>query len=178
MNMRTFNLWLLVCTYCYLLQSQVVHGWLPLPAFRKFTSVAPPRVLFASSNVLTSVGPEADDTTPSKVLRSVTEDINSVIDQILAYYKTAGSLDKLDPSILTENAHILCKSNLYEGIIKKRVETAGSAENSTDLQRVDALMRGFISSERKARARMKVNYMLAGASSERFEEAITLLSEA
>ena len=44
-------------------------------------------------------------------------------------------------------------------------------------ERVDAFMRGFIVSERRSRARLKLNYLLAGASSNRFEEAVHLLLE-
>lgn len=45
------------------------------------------------------------------------------------------------------------------------------------LERVDNFLNGYIKTERKSRCRLKVNYILAGASSNRFEESILLLSE-
>jgi len=45
------------------------------------------------------------------------------------------------------------------------------------LERVDKFLNGYIKTERKSRCRLKVNYILAGASSNRFEESILLLSE-
>ena len=52
--------------------------------------------------------------------------------------------------------------------------------SSTDIaiiERVDAFLSGFISSERKSRSKMKLNYIIAGASSNRLESAVNLLSE-
>ena len=45
------------------------------------------------------------------------------------------------------------------------------------IERVDAFLTGFISSERKARSKLKLNYIIAGASSNRMESAIGMLSE-
>eukprot|EP00597_Dinobryon_sp_UTEXLB2267_P007304 CAMPEP_0170086152 /NCGR_PEP_ID=MMETSP0019_2-20121128/20884_1 /TAXON_ID=98059 /ORGANISM="Dinobryon sp., Strain UTEXLB2267" /LENGTH=251 /DNA_ID=CAMNT_0010303025 /DNA_START=301 /DNA_END=1056 /DNA_ORIENTATION=+ len=45
------------------------------------------------------------------------------------------------------------------------------------IELVDSILRGFIVAERKSRSRQKMNYILAGASSSRFEESIQTLVE-
>ena len=52
-----------------------------------------------------------------------------------------------------------------------------SSEETIALERVDNFLNGYIKTERKSRCRLKINYILAGASSNRFEESILLLSE-
>lgn len=113
--------------------------------------------------------------------------IEEDIEQILDLYLTAetkkmkeegGGLQSVSPTVLMENAAFLCKGRLYEKVIKRRMETSASAEEAGLLQRVDSFMLGFIKSERKSRSRLKVNYIIAGATSNRLDRSIDLLHEA
>eukprot|EP01033_Poteriospumella_lacustris_P008179 gene8179-5893_t len=81
--------------------------------------------------------------------------ILSVITRIAESYLHNKSFDDLDPTILTENAHILCRGRLYEDIISNLIASAKTEQVSQHLQRIDALIRGFLSSERKSRSRLK-----------------------
>lgn len=102
--------------------------------------------------------------------------ILSVITRIAESYLHNKSFDDLDPTIFTENAHILCRGRLYEDIISNLIASAKTEQVSQHLQRIDALIRGFLSSERKSRSRLKVNYLLAAASEELFDDAMAALS--
>lgn len=104
----------------------------------------------------------------------------------------------IDPNLLTDNAYILSKGKLYEQVIGDLLtgqkpssnDESNIDENFDDgdidiysneslriLRKIDSFLSGFISSERKGRSRLKLNYMLAGASSNRLESAIDLLYE-
>lgn len=76
-----------------------------------------------------------------------------------------------------ENAHILTKGKLYESAIEKIIDECDNSREITKIEAIDAVMKGFIVSERKQRSRLKMNYMMSGASSNRLDEAITMLSE-
>ena len=90
---------------------------------------------------------------------------------------TPNQLSRTDPTVLIDNAHILTKGHFYETCMQDMLSQCSSPRETRAAERVDAFVRGFVVSERKARARMKVDYILAGASSNRLDEAIHLLSE-
>ena len=76
-----------------------------------------------------------------------------------------------------DNAHILTKGKLYEYVIDKTIQECDNNRDIAKIEQVDAFMRGFVVSERKQRSRLKINYVMSGASSNRLDEAISLLSE-
>lgn len=117
-----------------------------------------------------------DNNKESKSENSDIESIVGVLIKIAEHCSRDGSIENIDPAILTENAHVLCRGRLYEEVIKNFVERATNDKISSNLQKIDALMRGFINSERKARSRVKVNYLLAAAAANRFDSAIEALS--
>lgn len=102
--------------------------------------------------------------------------ILSIITRVAESYLPNKSFDDVDPTIFTENAHILCRGRLYEDVISNLIASAKSEQVSQHLQRIDALIRGFLSSERKSRSRLKVNYLLAAASEKLFDDAMEALS--
>jgi hypothetical protein len=81
-------------------------------------------------------------------------------------------------SKLMDNAHLFSKADIYETMVEARALTCTTEAETARVGRVDALIRGFIQSERKARARLKVNYILAGAASDRIDDAMAMLAEA
>eukprot|EP01039_Chlorochromonas_danica_P000802 gene802-870_t len=89
--------------------------------------------------------------------------------------KGEDGLKKFGPPFLLENSHVLCKGRLYESVIDDMIKQSSTSSRTENLERVHALISGFLTAERKARARTKVNYILAGASSNRLNEAISLL---
>jgi hypothetical protein len=88
-----------------------------------------------------------------------------------------GGISSVSPVILMENAHILTKGRLYEYVMEKTIEECDNKKDISKIEAVDSFMKGFIVSERKQRSRLKMNYMMAGASSNRLDDAIALLSE-
>lgn len=84
----------------------------------------------------------------------------------------------VNPSLLLDNSHILTKGRLYEGVMEELLQTQGEGRAETAvIERVDAFLTGFINSERKARSKLKLNYIISGASSNRLESAVGMLSE-
>ena len=45
------------------------------------------------------------------------------------------------------------------------------------VEAIDAFLGGFVASERKQRARLKLNYVIAGASTNRLDQSIRLLAD-
>ena len=106
------------------------------------------------------------------------QSIQDEIREIIQIFVTAeGGVNSISPSILLENAHILSKGKLYEYAIEKTIEECANVRDIAKIEAVDAFMKGFIISERKQRSRLKMNYMMSGASSNRLDQAIALLSE-
>lgn len=112
-----------------------------------------------------------------KDYNSFEEEIEDVVDQVLTYGQEHKDLGGFDPNILLKHAHILTHGRLYENVMNDRIHGAKSLPERQALEKVDALMRGFITAERKQRARLKVVYVLAGAQSGDIDECIKLLSD-
>lgn len=115
------------------------------------------------------------------LLPSLLDEIAEIVEQcVLAELDGARAVDGdnvVDPSLLLDNSHILAKSGLYEQVIERRMNTCKSKEETKAVQKADLTLRGFVLAERKSRARLKLNYVLAGASSNRLDYAINVLAE-
>jgi hypothetical protein len=107
-------------------------------------------------------------------VQTIRDDIKDIIKMFVT---AAGGISSVSPAILMENAHILTKGRLYEYVMEKTIEECDNKKDISKIEAVDAFMKGFIVSERKQRSRLKMNYMMAGASSNRLDDAIALLSE-
>jgi hypothetical protein len=107
-------------------------------------------------------------------IKSIQEEIKDFVRSIVAL---KGGVNAVDPSILTDTAHILSKGRYYEVAIEDIVRECVTAGQVAKVEAVDAFLRGFIVSERKQRSRLKLNYILAGAASNRLEESITMLAD-
>lgn len=104
-------------------------------------------------------------------------EISSIVEQVVNYSRNRNGLSGFDPKTLMEHAHIITQGNEYESVIQAKLEAAHGADEVADLKNADALLKGFIQSERKQRARLKMNYILAGAETGRLDDAIQLLSD-
>jgi hypothetical protein len=109
-------------------------------------------------------------------VKTINEEIYDII-QLYLKAEANGDLFKVDPNILTNNGHILTQGRVYEDIMKGLLSNSKTNDDTIALEKVDNFLNGYIKSERKSRSRLKINYILAGASSNRFEESILLLSE-
>ena len=78
---------------------------------------------------------------------------------------------------LMERSYILCKGRIYESIMDDLLQSSASMDDTRRIEQVDVILRGFVLSERKVRSRQKMNYILAGASSNRLDSAIRTLAE-
>lgn len=98
-------------------------------------------------------------------------------DIIKIFVDAPGGVSSISPTVLMDSAHILTKGKFYEYVIDKTIQECDNNRDIAKIEQVDAFMRGFIVSERKQRSRLKMNYIMSGASSNRLDEAILLLSE-
>lgn len=78
---------------------------------------------------------------------------------------------------LTERSYILCKGRIYESIMDDLLQSSISMDEIKRIEQIDVILRGFVLSERKVRSRQKMNYILAGASTNRLDSAIRTLAE-
>ena len=110
---------------------------------------------------------------------SIEEDISSIFKMFLkAEAEAKEGMYAVPPSVLTDNAPFLTKGRIYEKVVKTLLTGARSAEEVSRLEKVDSFLYGFVRSERKSRARLKVNYIIAGATTGRLDESIDMLHEA
>ena len=119
--------------------------------------------------------PPTTPTTPnSSIASSIEDEVGRIIDM---YIKAASSNSAVHPSVLTQNAAYLAKGRIYENVLRRRMEEATKSEDVVLLEQIDTQLFAFIQSERKQRSRLKVNYIIAGASSGRLDEGIEMLHE-
>lgn len=115
-----------------------------------------------------NAGTDNNDVVPVKTIKDE-------ISEIISKYLETG--DTINPVDLVDNAYILAQGRLYEEVIEEKLQNSLTAENAADVERLDSILRGFIVAERKSRSRLKVNYLMAGASTGRLEQAIQMLSD-
>jgi len=109
---------------------------------------------------------------------SIREEVDKILDKCLTRDTVSGDLTaNVDLSILLENAHILTKDGIYEEAYKDRINSYITPKDIEIAEKADDMIRAFINAERKLRARLKLNYILAGATSSRLDEAINTLAE-
>ena len=98
--------------------------------------------------------------------------IYTVIDDLLANYLKS---NKIDPIILSDNSYLLT-NEAYSVVMSDLLNSCEDLKSVKVLEYLDSVIRSFIVSEKKSRSRLKLNYLVSGASSNRLEEAIELLS--
>lgn len=83
----------------------------------------------------------------------------------------------VDSQILSDNAYLLCKGKIYEQVMDVMIRESGTTLETHILEGINQIVSGFITSERKHRSRLKLNYILAGVVQDKFEESIDMLVE-
>lgn len=124
-----------------------------------------------SISLQSSTPDDVSDLSPN----SIEEDVSRILEMYFQAEGTADGIRSVNPSILLENAPFLAKGRIYEQVLKKKMDQLRSNDDIVRLGNVDSFIRGFVLSERKSRARLKVNYIMAGATSNRLDESIELL---
>ena len=115
---------------------------------------------------------------PKDPTEEMKRDIRALVDFfVVAERDNAQGFRSINPSLLLDNSHILTTGRLYEGVMEELLRGDHSSTDIAVIERVDAFLSGFITSERKSRSKMKLNYIIAGASSDRLESAVSLLSD-
>ncbi len=99
----------------------------------------------------------------------------------------------ISPNILFENSHFLTKSELLDEVFNEKImilnnklseelvkddERQMEQMNIKILEELHIWTKPIISNEKKQRAKLKISYLLAGATTNRLEEAINMLSDA
>lgn len=112
-----------------------------------------------------------------KDLPTIKEEIAIIIEAFLSEVKDINQPLNINPAVLIEFSYVLTKGKLYEEVMGELLTNAKDYIEVQALELVDNSMKNFVISERKSRARLKMNYILAGASSNRLEQSITILKE-
>jgi len=138
------------------------------------------RVRHSSVRTAIYFGPDDINSDESNGYVSIKDEVSSLLEHFVELDRAGDSSDMMRElsSKLTEHAHLFAKGDIYETVLQERATACSTEAETARVGRVDTLVRGFIQSERKARARLKVNYVLAGAASDRIDEAVTMLAEA
>jgi hypothetical protein len=79
--------------------------------------------------------------------------------------------------LLNDNSHILCRSRYYEDAVDSIKLECNDKLRLETLETIDSNIRDFIVTERKVRARNKINYLIVAASLEKLDYAISNLYE-
>ena len=108
---------------------------------------------------------------------SIRQEISEIINVYMQKCAENVPLSSINPGILIDNSFLLSKVGFYEEIMEEYLNACTSLEEVLRIEKVDGFLRKFISSERKSRSRLKINYLMAGATSNRFEEAVQTLSD-
>jgi hypothetical protein len=109
---------------------------------------------------------------------SIQDEIQTIVDELITMEKKGLDLMSAGSGILIDNGHILAKAGIYEDVVENRMNLCKTKTETDLLTKVDGVIRGYVQSERRSRARLKVNYILAGATSGRLDEAIEMLADA
>ncbi len=126
-----------------------------------------------------SVELEEDDHNDNETeAKSIEDEIRETI-SILMAIDEMGELTNLKPSFLIDRAHWLCNGRKYENVYGEIINSGNlkTDEEVQRLERINAMLTGFISAERKSRSRLKVNLILSRVVDKNlFEEVIETLS--
>lgn len=163
-----------VCFHASINSYRSFLGRLTLPVISSTFSKAFPSCFILKSkyaSIPLYYGP--DNTPPGLTFEEETE----LIVKGLLQRVIANGIQGIDPAYLADNAHIISKGKLYEEAMKQLMLSTTNKDELAAMEELDRFLRGYISGERKARARMKIDYLIAGATSNRFEEAVGMLSE-
>jgi hypothetical protein len=112
---------------------------------------------------------------------TTTEDsecIRTIIEGLREHIRTEGDLSTLNFNLFMNNTHILCKHRLYEKVMNGYLLECINENQLSTLHEVEMFLSSFIATERRNRARMKFEYIIAGAVTKRLDDAISLLSSA
>lgn len=107
---------------------------------------------------------------------TVVDEISLIVD-FYADQAKKNQIKGINPSILSEYAHLLAKGRLFERVIEEKIASCSNLDEVRIIEEVSDTLQGFISAERKSRSRLKISYILAGAFSDRLEDAVSVLSE-
>ncbi|RYG94327.1 hypothetical protein EON65_57665 [archaeon] len=111
-------------------------------------------------NTLPSSTPSSTTTTTMQSF--VQDEIKTIISILLkvdSLDSKQGLTNHASP-LLLENTHVLCKGREYENVMSRLIRESSSFERSEQLERVHALVSGFVQAERKNRARQKVTLIV------------------
>jgi hypothetical protein len=122
-----------------------------------------------------------DEQTPMETAtepRTITEEISDIVDFYIEKSRIS-SLSTINPTILSENAHLLTQSRYYEDVMQRKLAICTDPDEVRSLEALNAFLLGFINSERRNRSRLKVSYILSAIMTQppRIDEAMDLLSE-
>lgn len=106
------------------------------------------------------------------------ECIRTIIEGLRDHLKAEGDLSTINFNLFMNNTHILCKQRLYEKVMNGFLLECRNENQLSTLHTVEMFLSSFITTERRNRARMKFEYIIAGAVTKRLDEAISLLSNA
>ena len=147
-----------------------LNGYQRLSGYRKVMH-APHKL-----NMVAEVDGSSREDMNSILKTEIKEIVTSFLAQIIE--KNADIMSVVNPLTLGDNAYVLAKNTLYEDVMEELLLNVVDTKQAEAIQRIDAILKGFIQTERKTRSRLKLNYILAGtkcASMYLFTYLLTLL---
>lgn len=103
--------------------------------------------------------------------------IEFLVNRLLQYDTPRLSLSDIDPQLLQDNSQYLTKHGVFESVINTRIKDCNDNNEITKLLNLRSIMGGYLSVERKKKAREKLNYLMHAAIMEKLEEAVTKMIE-
>lgn len=111
-------------------------------------------------NMVAEIDGSSREDMNSMLRTEIKEIVTSFLAQIIE--KNADIMSVVNPLTLGENAYVLAKNTLYEDVMEGLLLNVVDTKQAEAIQRIDAILKGFIQTERKTRSRLKLNYILAG----------------
>jgi hypothetical protein len=95
------------------------------------------------------------------VVMSLKEEIAEIVDVLFqASMQNPDQMYVVPPQVLIDFSHILTQGYLYEEVMQEKIESCAASADIEVLENIDGQMKGFIVGERRARTRLKLNYIL------------------
>ena len=138
------------------------------------------KMVHLSSAMSAQASSEGSDESALTLKEEIFEIVSAMVRNSMSKSKISGSKQPpflVPPSLLGEFSHVLVQGRLYEEVINEQISDATSPFMVAHIEEIDSQMRAFITAERRSRTRLKLNYILAGATKNQMDQCIQMLHD-
>lgn len=97
------------------------------------------------------------------------------VNRLLQYNVDRLILSDIDPKLLEDNAEYLAKEGIFEQVMETRIKDANDGSELYRLQNLREVLSGYVSNERRKRAKEKISLLVLSIMTDSFEEALQKL---